>query len=47
MLCYLLGKTQDEAAAELHLAKGTLKGRLERGRARSWKKNPIWGSRAG
>jgi RNA polymerase sigma factor (sigma-70 family) len=33
VLCYLEGKTQDEAAAELGLAKGTLKGRLERGRA--------------
>jgi RNA polymerase sigma factor (sigma-70 family) len=33
VLCYLLGRTQDEAAAELKLPKGTLKGRLERGRA--------------
>src|SRR5207248_4049933 len=33
VLCYLQGKTQDEAAALLGLAKGTLKGRLERGRA--------------
>jgi RNA polymerase sigma factor (sigma-70 family) len=33
VLCYLEGKTQDEAAAQLGLAKGTLKGRLERGRA--------------
>src|SRR5262245_46580124 len=33
VLCYLQGKTQDEAAADLGLAKGTLKGRLERGRA--------------
>lgn len=33
VLCYLEGKTQDEAAALLGLAKGTLKGRLERGRA--------------
>jgi RNA polymerase sigma factor (sigma-70 family) len=34
VLCYLEGKTQDEAAAQLGLAKGTLKGHLERGRAR-------------
>src|SRR5439155_7580866 len=33
VLCYLQGKTQDEAAAQLGLAKGTLKGHLERGRA--------------
>jgi RNA polymerase sigma factor (sigma-70 family) len=33
VLCYLEGNTQDEAAAQLGLAKGTLKGRLERGRA--------------
>jgi RNA polymerase sigma factor (sigma-70 family) len=33
VLCYLEGKTQDEAAAQLGWAKGTLKGRLERGRA--------------
>src|SRR5579872_2531901 len=33
VLCYLQGKSQDEAAALLGLAKGTLKGRLERGRA--------------
>jgi RNA polymerase sigma factor (sigma-70 family) len=33
VLCYLEGKTQDEAAAQLGLAKGTLKGHLERGRA--------------
>jgi RNA polymerase sigma factor (sigma-70 family) len=33
VLCYLQGKTQDEAAAELGLPKGTLKGHLERGRA--------------
>ncbi len=33
VLCYLEGKTQDEAAVQLGLAKGTLKGRLERGRA--------------
>jgi RNA polymerase sigma factor (sigma-70 family) len=33
VLCYLEGKTQDEAAAVLGLAKGTLKGHLERGRA--------------
>jgi RNA polymerase sigma factor (sigma-70 family) len=33
VLCYLEGKTQDEAAAALGLAKGTLKGHLERGRA--------------
>jgi len=32
-LCYLQGMTQDQAAAALHLPKGTLKGRLERGRA--------------
>jgi RNA polymerase sigma factor (sigma-70 family) len=32
VLCYLQGKTQDEAAGQLGLAKGTLKGRLERGR---------------
>lgn len=34
VLCYLEGRTQDEAAAQLGLAKGTLKGHLERGRAR-------------
>jgi RNA polymerase sigma factor (sigma-70 family) len=34
VLCYLQGKTQDEAAAELGLPKGTLKGHLERGRSR-------------
>jgi RNA polymerase sigma factor (sigma-70 family) len=33
VLCYLQGRSQDEAAAELGLPKGTLKGRLERGRA--------------
>jgi RNA polymerase sigma factor (sigma-70 family) len=33
VLCYLEGKTQDEAAARLGLPKGTLKGHLERGRA--------------
>jgi RNA polymerase sigma factor (sigma-70 family) len=33
VLCYLQGRTQDEAAAQLGLAKGTLKGHLERGRA--------------
>lgn len=33
VLCYLQGKTQDEAAELLGLAKGTLKGRLERARA--------------
>jgi RNA polymerase sigma factor (sigma-70 family) len=33
VLCYLQGKTQDEAAALLRLAKGTLKRRLEQGRA--------------
>jgi RNA polymerase sigma factor (sigma-70 family) len=33
VLCYLEGKTQDEAAAQLGLPKGTLKGHLERGRA--------------
>jgi RNA polymerase sigma factor (sigma-70 family) len=32
ILCYLQGKTQDAAAVQLGLAKGTLKGRLERGR---------------
>jgi RNA polymerase sigma factor (sigma-70 family) len=32
VLCYLQGKTQDEAAAELGLSKSTLKTRLERGR---------------
>jgi cytochrome c peroxidase len=31
--CYLEGKTQDQAAAQLGLAKSTLKERLERGRA--------------
>jgi cytochrome c peroxidase len=31
--CYLQGKTQDEAAGQLGLAKSTLKERLERGRA--------------
>ncbi len=34
VLCYLEGKTQDEAAGQLGLPKGTLKGHLERGRAR-------------
>jgi RNA polymerase sigma factor (sigma-70 family) len=33
VLCYLQGKSQDEAAAELELPKGTLRGRLERARA--------------
>ncbi len=33
VLCYLQGETQDEAARLLNLPKGTLKGRLERGRA--------------
>jgi RNA polymerase sigma factor (sigma-70 family) len=33
VLCYLQGKTQDEAAALLGLSKGTLKRLLERGRA--------------
>ena len=33
VLCYLQGATQDEAALRLGLPKGTLKGRLERGRA--------------
>jgi RNA polymerase sigma factor (sigma-70 family) len=33
ILCYLQGKTQDEAAQVMGLPKGTLKGRLERGRA--------------
>jgi hypothetical protein len=32
VLCYLGGLTQDQAAAQLGLAKGTLKGRLERAR---------------
>jgi len=32
ILCYLEGKTQAEAAAQTGLPKGTLKGRLERGR---------------
>jgi cytochrome c peroxidase len=31
--CYLEGKTQDEAAAQLRVAKSTLKERLERGRS--------------
>jgi cytochrome c peroxidase len=33
VVCYLQGKTQDEAAAQLGLAKSTLKERLERGRS--------------
>jgi RNA polymerase sigma factor (sigma-70 family) len=33
VLCYLQGKTQDEAAALLGISKATLKNRLERGRA--------------
>jgi internalin A len=33
VICYLEGKTQDEAALQLKLPKGTLKGRLEQGRA--------------
>jgi RNA polymerase sigma factor (sigma-70 family) len=33
VLCYLEGKTQDEAAAQLGLATSTLKQRLERGRS--------------
>ncbi len=33
VLCYLQGQTQDQAAAQLGLPKGTLKGRLERARA--------------
>lgn len=33
VLCYVQGMTQDEAAAQLGLAKGALRGRLERGRA--------------
>jgi RNA polymerase sigma factor (sigma-70 family) len=33
VLCYLEGKTQDQAAAELGLAKSTLRERAERGRA--------------
>jgi RNA polymerase sigma factor (sigma-70 family) len=33
VVCYLEGKTQDEAAAQLGLAKSTLKERLERGRS--------------
>jgi RNA polymerase sigma factor (sigma-70 family) len=32
VMCYLEGKTQDQAAAQLRLAKSTLKERLERGR---------------
>jgi RNA polymerase sigma factor (sigma-70 family) len=32
VLCYLEGLTQDQAAEQLGLAKGTLRGRLERGR---------------
>jgi RNA polymerase sigma factor (sigma-70 family) len=32
LLCYMEGKTQDEAAAQLGWARGTLKRRLERGR---------------
>ncbi|MCI0460415.1 MAG: sigma-70 family RNA polymerase sigma factor [Gemmataceae bacterium] len=32
VLCYLQGKSQDQAAAELALPKGMLRGRLERGR---------------
>src|SRR5262249_50564641 len=33
VLCYLEGKTCDEAAQQLHWTLGALKGRLERGRA--------------
>src|SRR5262245_38640944 len=33
VLCYLEGKTQDEAAAQLGVSKATVKKRLERGRA--------------
>jgi len=33
LLCYLEGLTQDEAAVRLGVPKGTLRGRLERGRA--------------
>jgi len=33
VICYLLGKSQDDAAAILGFSKGTLKRRLERGRA--------------
>jgi RNA polymerase sigma factor (sigma-70 family) len=33
VLCYLEGKTRDEAAAQLGWTPGTLRGRLERGRA--------------
>jgi cytochrome c peroxidase len=33
VVCYLEGKTQDEAAAQLGVAKSTLKERLERGRS--------------
>jgi cytochrome c peroxidase len=33
VICYLQGKTQDEAAAQLGVAKSTLKERLERGRS--------------
>ena len=32
MLCYLEGKTRDEAAAALNVSAGAVKGRLERGR---------------
>ncbi len=32
LLCYLEGKTRDEAASELKITVGTVKGRLERGR---------------
>ncbi len=43
-LCYLRGLTQDQAAAELGLPKGTLRGRLERGRAllRARLLRPAW-----
>src|SRR5262249_28324858 len=34
VLCYLEGKSQDEAAGQLGWSKGTLRGRLERGRKR-------------
>src|SRR5262249_56194920 len=32
LLCYLEGKSRDEAAAQLGVTTGTVKGRLERGR---------------
>jgi RNA polymerase sigma factor (sigma-70 family) len=33
VLCYLQGKTQEEAARQLHWTKATVRGRLDRGRA--------------